>query len=101
MTIRIYDTIASAIESRKILSFNYEGGQRFVEPYCYGRNHKGNELLRAYQIRGFSRSDTPTGWKLFRVDKISNLKADNTAFGGLRPRYNPNDSAMEIVYCRI
>jgi len=101
MTLRIYDVISSAIESRRMLSFNYDGGQRFVEPYCYGRNYKGTELLRAYQIRGFSRSGISRGWKLFYVNKISTLRIDHKTFNGIRPKYNPNDSAMEIIYCRV
>ncbi|MBD3213245.1 MAG: hypothetical protein GF311_11615 [Candidatus Lokiarchaeota archaeon] len=97
----MYDTISSAITSRNLLRFSYDGGERVVEPFCYGRNRKGTELLRAYQIRGFSKSGRPVGWKLFDVQKISSLQVVDKLFDGSRPQYNPNDSAMEIIYCRV
>lgn len=35
---------------------------------------KGNLLLRAFQVEGYSKNGNPSGWKLFRVDKISHLR---------------------------
>jgi hypothetical protein len=101
MTMGMYDAISSAIKSRNLLRLTYDGGERVVEPFCYGKNHKGTELLRAYQIRGFSKSGRPTGWKLFDVKKIRSLKTEKDVFNGSRPQYNPNDSAMEIIYCNV
>ncbi len=50
------EIICDAIEKRKILSFDYKGLERIVEPYAFGTNSKGNYKLGAYQIGGFSES---------------------------------------------
>lgn len=34
--------ICRAIDNRNLISFNYDGGSRKVEPHCYGRGKKGN-----------------------------------------------------------
>lgn len=97
----MYKEICSAIESRKIIIFNYDGGSRRVEPYCYDISNKGKELLRAYQISGFSRSRNPSGWKLFHVSKIKGLQIVNEKYIKNRPGYNPRDPSMERIYCRV
>ena len=97
----MHKEICSAIESRKIIVFNYDGGSRRVEPYCYGISRNGKELLRAYQISGFSRSRNPSGWKLFHVSKIKGVQIINEAFIHNRRDYNPRDSAMERIYCKV
>lgn len=72
--------ICLAIKSRNIVVFNYNSGSRKLEPYCYGLSKKGKELLRAYQISGYSSSGKSEGWKLFNISKISNLKILNEIF---------------------
>lgn len=94
-------TICAAIGSRKMLQFYYDGGTRVVEPYCHGISTAGNELLRAYQVSGFSQSENPVGWKLFEVGKISSLSILDRMFTGARPEYNPNDRVMSTIYCRV
>jgi len=94
-------TICKAIRARCILRFHYGGGYRMVEPHCYGVSTAGHEVLRAYQIGGYSESDQPIGWKLFRVLAITGLQLTTETFASPRPGYNPNDSAMTTIYCRL
>jgi len=35
---------------------------------------RGHEVLRGYQIAGYSRSDDATGWRLFRLDGVVDLR---------------------------
>lgn len=93
--------ICNAIRDRKIIRFSYSGGFRNVEPFCHGISTVGNDVLRGWQIGGYSESGKPQGWKLFRMDAISNLTITDEAFEGRRPRYNPNDSAMTTIYCHV
>ena len=97
MRVRICD----AIRSRHLLEFRYDGYSRVVEPYVYGESAKGKRLLRAYQIEGtgFSRDEHP--WRLFDQEKITGLRASVRTFQGMRPDYNPNDPAMEVIFCRL
>ena len=93
--------ICSAIRGKKIIAFYYDGGLRRIEPYCYGVTKKNNEVLRAFQISGYSRSRKPIGWKLFSVSKISNLKILDETFQSIRREYNPKDPVMSRIFCRI
>lgn len=93
--------ICKAIKSRKMITFNYDGGLRKVEPYCYGISRKSKELLRAYQISGFSRSGNPSGWKLFHVSKIRRVQITNEIFIKNRSDYNPRDPVMGRIYCKV
>lgn len=94
--------ICTAIDSKKVLNFYYNGGMRSVEPFCYGIHRStGKEVLRGYQIGGYSESEEFVGWKLFRVDEISKLTITTKDFKGVREHYNPNDRIMKKIICRI
>ena len=94
--------ICTAIDSKKVLSLYYAGGTRFVEPFCYGIHRStGNEVLRGYQIGGYSESGESVGWKLFRVEDISRLIVTDKDCKGVREHYNPNDSVMKKIICRV
>ena len=91
--------ICTAIHKHQMLRFLYNGGERIVEPYAYGACET-HELLRAYQVSGFSRS-RESGWKLFRVEEVSGLTVLEEAFGNLRPGYMRNDPCLEVTYAEI
>jgi len=95
------EEICQTIKERKLLNFYYDGGLRTVEPYCYGLSKKNAAFLRAYQISGYSKSGTPSGWKLLNVSKISNISISEESFRLIRPEYNPNDPIIVKIYCRI
>ena len=91
--------ICGAIASRFLLAFFYDGHHRVVEPYCHGTGVDGQELLRAYQVGGTS-SRGALGWKLFDASKIQALTVLHERFAS-RPDYNPSDSAIRPVHCRV
>jgi len=92
--------ICDAIHKRRLLRFRYAPGLRVIEPYAYGANEAGHELLRGYQIEGESES-RERGWKLFRVDEISELTTLDDEFAGPRLGYMRNDPSMTVIYCEI
>ena len=57
--------ICSAIKSKQLIQFNYEDSTRIVEPYCYGLTKEDNEVLRAYQVKGQSKSGNPSRMETF------------------------------------
>jgi len=91
--------ICKAIQDRRQLQISYDGGKRVIEPYVYGAC-EARELLRAYQLSGFSRS-RKRGWKLFRVEDIAELKVLKKRFVAPHEGYMRNDPCMEIVYSEI
>jgi hypothetical protein len=96
MNSMIYD----AIQEMRLIRFDYDGLTRLVEPCAYGTTSKGNEVLRAYQVSGFSNSGVNEGWKLFTVAKVENLGTEVTVFSK-RPDFRSGDSAIANMYCEI
>ena len=94
--------LCSAIRSRRLVTFSYDGGRRTVEPYCHGASEVGHELLRGYQTAGYSRSGVSQGWKMFRLEELSGLAMTSEVFADTRPEYDPmREEKMATVFCRI
>jgi hypothetical protein len=96
-----YPAICDAIRLKRVVRFTYHGGAREVEPHVYGRDAGGSELLRAYQLRGPSRSGETVGWKMFHVEDISHLAVTFEPFAAPRAGYAPVDKVITFVNCRI
>jgi hypothetical protein len=95
-----YPAICDAIRLRRVVRLVYHGGAREVEPYVYGRNATGDELLRGYQLQGASRSGAAAGWKMFRVADISSVSVTFEPFAA-RAAYDQNDAVITFVNCRV
>jgi hypothetical protein len=93
--------ICRAIRERTRLEFKYDGRHRVVEPYCLGISTKGVEVLRAVQVRGSSSSRGYGFGKLWTVAAIEELRLTDETFEPTDPGYNPNDSAMKEIRCRV
>lgn len=93
--------ICNAIRNKDIISFNYDGGIRIVEPYCYGVSTAGNLVLRCFQIDGYSLSGKPMGWKLFKIGEMSSISLTEKKIFNIRSGYNPNDKGMIRIICNI
>jgi hypothetical protein len=94
-------TICQAIRERRLLEFEYEGRHRIVAPYCHGRSRTGQESLRAVQIAGETRSGGFGYGKLWSVAKMSRVSPSMTPFVADDPDYNPDDTAMVEIHCRV
>ncbi len=93
--------VCAAIHDRSVIEFIYKNRTRIVEPYCHGVSQAGNEVLRAFQIGGDSDSGNPVGWKLYEMSRMSVLRTTGASFVGPRPGYNPNDTQMTLIHCRV
>lgn len=91
--------ICTAIRNRQRVRLVYGGGSRVVEPYAYGACET-HELLRAFQVAGFSPS-RERGWKLFRVEEIAEIQLLEEKFKDVHVGYMRNDPCLEIVYCEV
>src|SRR5262245_15665512 len=91
--------LCQAIRGRRIVRFFYDGGIRDVEPHGHGCSKDYNDLLRGYQVAGYSRSGDPVGWKMFRFDRASGLMVTDTRSPGPRPEYDRDDDSMATIYC--
>ncbi|MFL5962804.1 MAG: hypothetical protein ACJ757_07940 [Gaiellaceae bacterium] len=91
-----------AINTRRFVSFAYDGYERVVVPAAYGRNENtGNYLIRAYQTGGRDATRAIPAWSIFRADKVVNPRVLDEHFAEDPPGYQRNDSAMDIVYAQL
>ena len=77
-------TILSAIKSKQVLRFKYNGKERIVEPQTYGISIAGREVLRARQVGGESgsgqlRMAKLSIWKRFRICEKRELPSQSLA----------------------
>jgi hypothetical protein len=93
--------ICQAIRRRRKLVFYYNGLRRVVAPYCYGISTRDTEVLRAVQVAGASTSRGYGFGKLWTVSEMSRLELSDEHFEPSDPQYNPDDSAMKAVICRV
>lgn len=94
--------IYQGIQSQRLMAFVYDGHSRIVEPHLYGiHKSTGNPVLRCFQVNGDSKSGEVPAWKLFCVDKMVRVSLLVPIFHERRLGYNPNDTAMARIYCRL
>ena len=87
-----------ALASARRLSICYNGTCRTVEVHAVGISKSGNAIMRAWQLE----NGEPAGWKLFSVDKITQIATlEDQTSEAPRPGYKPNDSAMAEIVCQI
>lgn len=94
------EVIKEAIENMCLMEFYYDGGKRIVEPHCYGQSTKGNYVLRAYQVGGYS-SSGKMGWKLYDLSKASSPTLLEETFNAPRNGYRKGDTAMSVIYTQV
>lgn len=88
-----------AIQNRLTVKITYDGGDRIIEPHCYGLARTSNILLRAYQTSGYS-STRKLGWKLLDISKIRSFEVLDQNFS-VRFDYKRNDKAMMRIYSQL
>lgn len=92
-------TICTAINGRRTLELRYHGYSRTVEPYAYGRDKQGAEVLRCYQQSGGSAGGQATGWKLLKVADVFAVHEGMQSFS-LRAEYHRGDKAIIFLFCQ-
>ena len=97
----VHVLVCQAIAQRKVIRFHYDGGTRDIEPHVHGVGKDGGELLRGYQVSGFSRSGQVTGWKMFKLDEVRAMALTDRSFASPRTGYEPQDAVMSTIHCRL
>lgn len=103
--------LEDAMSNKFICRIDYRGeqgnvlnGVRIIEPVALGVDSSGSTLLRAWLIRGVSKTGRVNprlvpGWRLFRVDRIRTMTPTLEKFSKARKGYNADDSIMsEVMY---
>jgi hypothetical protein len=93
--------LCEAIATRRLLAFTYGGLARVVAPYCHGFTKAGDEVLRGVQVGGSSRSGHFISGKLWTVSKMRLVRTLEEGYEADDPNYEPNDSAVPRIHCRV
>jgi hypothetical protein len=93
--------ICEAINKKNLLQFSYDDLTRIVEPYLFGRKTSGNDVLSAYLVGGYTESDNEPYWRNYVVEEMEFVIMLDETFTGAREGFNPNDSSMEVIHCRL
>ena len=93
--------IADAIRNRQVLTFQYHGHHRVVEPHTYGIDQKGHRALRAYQTGGTSGSGRIPDWRIFHESEILSLKSLEQHFDTRSSEYKKNDSFFATIHAQL
>lgn len=92
--------IIQAAQNQQLLRFHYDGGVRVVEPHCYGQTTKGNEAIRAFQVRGHSSTGT-LGWKMFKLSEATSMEVLEEVFENPRSDFKRGDKGMSVIYAEV
>lgn len=97
----VHAILMQAIANRRVLTFNYKGHLRVVEPHAYGRNTKGDAVLHAFQIEGSSASRPLPGWRTFAASAIEAPKLGTGSFTLARDGYSPNELRLSPLWAEV
>jgi len=91
-----------AIQWGMILEMTYEKDgvktKRTIQPMVLGKNADDENLLRAFHLKGNSKSlgkNTKKVWRLFKTANIEELSFTGSFFRTAESNYNESDSAMK------
>jgi hypothetical protein len=90
-----------ALRAKKRLELRYDGFTRVVEVHAVGATKDGNDVMRAWQVRGGSVSGQPVEFKLLRLDEAFTAHMIDEKSDAPRDGYKRGDPAMKIIYCEV
>lgn len=96
----MYLDLFRAIEDRHLIQLHYGQYYRVVEPYVFGSDSRGEDVLRAYQVAGFDGLQRDIGWKWFNTRHIGNVVILSTQFQHERTGTPLPPGAIRRVYCQ-
>lgn len=110
------DDVKACIDGKYNVNIEYmdEGqsspSKRYIQVYVLGKSKVGNDIIRAYQIVGASKSGYKNGfWKTFRLDRIVGWYPTKVKwakpisdYDQSIPDYNPNgDGTMSSIMYKV
>jgi len=96
----VRETLCSAVRSRHIVEFSYDGHQRRVEPYVVWEATDDDWQLGGWSL-GFSASESEPPWRCYNLSKIRDVTISNDTFLGNREGYNRNADRYENACCKL
>ena len=83
------------------LAITDDGLTRVVEVHTVGTSDDGNPIMRAWQVRGGSRSNNPSPWRLFRLDRAWQYAILDEQSEAPRVGYKRGDGNISLIRCQV
>ncbi len=94
------DIVREGIRRQRSIRLRYAGHMRLVEPHAIGVSAGGHRALLAWQVEGGSRSDPPTGWRMFLLSEISDVALTVRGFTA-QPTYHPEKANLREIELEV
>jgi hypothetical protein len=91
------EAIKTAIRSKVLLSFSYDNEIRVVQATKLGRLHNGTEAMEAYLIRGYSKTNSPIRWRLYKLNNMEEVTLTDETFDTVDNLYNSSDKRFAHI----
>jgi hypothetical protein len=91
----------NAIKSKRRIAFRYNDAPRVVEVHTVGYTKSNKPVMRAWQVRGGSRSGNPTPWRMFDLDMIVDACVLDEKSEAPRPQYIRGDASIQRIICEV
>jgi len=91
--------LKAAIKSNKVVTFEYNGLPRIVEPHLIGITDSGKYVLKAFETWTFDSSNRPH-WKFFSLSNVKNLIIMGKSFE-TKLDFEKNELNVEKVILQI
>ena len=93
--------LRSAIATKHLLQFEYDGAVRVAEPHDYGAI-EGADRVFVYQLRkAGGAAKSATGWRLLFVSKIKDCVVLDDTFPGTRADAHEQHYKWDVLYARV
>ena len=86
----ITEEIHRAINNKYLVEVTNKGGKRIVEPHMVANNEKGNLVLLAWFVRGYSSSGSSPSFREYFISEITGIQVLSEQFNSARPGYAPD-----------
>lgn len=94
------NTLISAIQQRKYVSFTYSGLARVAQPAAVGVSRAGNMVLRCFQTEG-GHVTAGHEWDFCDLSKVVGLQVLEKTFSSNPDGYQKGDRHMQQIYAEL
>jgi hypothetical protein len=94
------EALIHGVLGHRVVSFDYHGLRRTVEPHLVGVHEAGEAVLLGYQTSGASEGGDLPGWRMFIVSEVDEVELEDRDFPGPRPDFNSNAPHMVDIFAR-
>lgn len=92
--------VYNALRVNRVLAFQYDDQLRVAEAHSLGITKDGHLAVRTWQTSGESSQPLP-GWRMFRLDKMTEARALATQSEAPREGFQPNDKHLAHILLEI